>query len=167
MLQPGRRASSANTLGGSVTLRALGTPLPDRARTAVGALKGFAPPGRGGAGGDFANDFSSGGWTGWLSMIINDNNNYLGYQSGIKRVLQEKVEEQQKALQTELGRDFSISREGYIDRRLALGLALGNQYGKRCSICGPNTIPILYQMAKEPIFFTKSSLNPELATTFI
>lgn len=50
----------------------------------------------------FANDFSSGGWTGWLSMIINDNNNYLGYQSRASRVLQEKVEEQQKALQTEL-----------------------------------------------------------------
>ncbi|HQO70965.1 MAG TPA: hypothetical protein PLH90_01470, partial [Candidatus Paceibacterota bacterium] len=50
----------------------------------------------------FANDFSSGGWTGWLSMIINDNNNYLGYQSRASRVLQEKVEEQQKALQSEL-----------------------------------------------------------------
>ena len=61
----------------------------------------------------FANDFSSGGWTGWLSMIINDNNNYLGYQTRSSKILEEKINEQQEALTQELeqGSGYTSQKE--------------------------------------------------------
>jgi len=60
----------------------------------------------------FANDFSSGGWNGWLALIMNDNNNFLGFQTRASKILEEKIYEQEEALKEELRQN-----DGYVSQK--------------------------------------------------